>query len=253
MSPEHVMTAYRASALLGCALFGGCASPAADSTAAPAVIPGQISVTPSAIDMGDLALGENLSVNLEVSNIGEGTLTLYDVQVLDDRLRVNWSLAGTTTTTLAAGGATTLVVSFSPHNLDAPSTALKVLSDDPSSPIVTVPLTAASHGIPALRLDVQTVDLGQIAVGSRGTADVRIANDGTADLVIASATLDATDKAWSLAVDPTGVPVPAQSELGAAVIDFQPTAAGVSNASLILVTNDPDQPTTTIQLVGTGI
>jgi hypothetical protein len=37
------------------------------------------------------------------------------------------------------------------------------------------------------------------------------------------------------------------------VIDFQPTALGVSNASLVLVTNDPDQPTTTVQLVGTGI
>ena len=37
------------------------------------------------------------------------------------------------------------------------------------------------------------------------------------------------------------------------LIDFKPTALGISNASLVLATSDPDQPTTTIQLVGTGI
>lgn len=247
------MKSIGTSALLGWALLAGCASPDSDSTAPVAVVPGQISVTPAAIDAGDLALGENYSVNLSVSNVGEGPLDLYDVQVLDDRLRVHWSLTGARSTTLEAGGATTLVVSFSPKNLDAPSTALKVLSDDPSSPILTVPLVAASHGIPALRLDTQAVDLGQVAVGSRATAEVRIANDGTAELVVSSATIEATDKVWSLAVDPSGVPVPAQSESGAAVIDFQPTAIGVANATLVLSTNDPAQPTATVQLVGTGI
>ena len=247
------MTAPRSLAPLGLLLLAACSSPSADSTATTPAVPGQISVTPSALDLGDLALGENMSANVTVSNIGDGPLRLYDVQVLDDRLRVNWSLSGTKTTTLEAGGATTLVLSFSPQNLDAPSTALKVLSDDPTTPIVTVPLSAASHGVPDLRMDVQTVDLGQVAVGSRATAEVRIANDGTADLTVHATTIEQADKAWSLAVDPTGVPVLSQSESGAALIDFKPTALGISNASLVLATSDPDQPTTTIQLVGTGI
>lgn len=219
----------------------------------PGVPPGQIQVVPSAIDFGALELWSETVADLELSNTGTGDLALHDVQFDDDRQRAHWTLDGGLSGTLSPGESVTIVVVAHPTSLDDPSVHLLVLSDDPGDGRVSVALSASVYGIPDIGVDPPiTLDLGNAAVGESATGMVHIGNGGTDDLEVEAVTL-AGDSAFTLDVDPTGTVVRAGDQDGLAIVRFTPTESGEATGTLSFATNDPDEPTATVALVGTGV
>ncbi len=148
-----------------------------------------------------------------------------------------------------------------------------ILSDGPSAdetisitPTTTPALRAGTWYVATLNLNDETtsftitatiekaanpVDLGSVVVGQTTQKSIEISNPGTADLIVTSVGVTGTDLTMfstthnCITVRPT--------ETCIVSITFSPTSSGVKSAQLNLYSNDPDTPTLTIPLIGTGI
>src|SRR5690606_8658635 len=80
------------------------------------------------------------------------------------------------------------------------------------------------------------------------SGNFNISNSGTADLVVSSITSDN----GVFTVSPPSLTLnPGQS--GPVIVTFMPSATGSQSASLTVLSNDPDQPSQTVSLSGTGL
>ncbi len=92
------------------------------------------------------------------------------------------------------------------------------------------------------------------SVGSPAPSrDLRINNIGTSVLTITSASITGGHTS-DFSLNTTGMftPVPLETGSSPLVVNFTPTATGLRQATLTLITNDPAEPIITITLQGTG-
>ena len=215
-------------------------------------LPGQITVVPSILDFGEVTLHDESAAAIAIANIGEGPLQIYDVAFSDDSRRPHWRLSGGLSGELESGEGVELEVVVRPLDLSDPDVNLIILSDDPESPEVYLPMYASVAGTPDIRLDPDSLSFGAISEGSVSQLTVQIANDGTADLLIKAVSLTGSGGSYTLTVDPTGVEIAPQDSDGLVVIEFAPQALGAITDNLVIVSNDPDTPDATVILTGQG-
>ena len=215
--------------------------------------PGQITVTPSILDFGEVNLHEEATALVGLSNVGDGPLVIYDVAFSDDARRPHWRLSGGLSGELGAGEGIELEVVVRPQDLSDPDVTLIILSDDPETPEIFLPLYANVEGTPDIRLTPDTLSFGPVTEGEASTMAIEIANDGSADLQIQTVSFTGGGDSFSLSVDPSGVQIEPQSADGLIVVAFEPAALGVITDNLVIVSNDPDTPSATVVLTGQGL
>jgi hypothetical protein len=215
--------------------------------------PGQITVTPSILDFGEVNLHEEATALVGLVNLGEGPLRIYDVTFSDDTRRPHWRLSGGLSGELGAGEGIELEVVVRPQDLSDPDVTLIILSDDPETPEIYLPLYANVQGTPEIRLTPDALSFGPVAEGEASTMSIEIANDGSADLQIQALSFTGGGESFSLTVDPTGVKIEPQSADGLIVVSFEPEALGVITDNLAIVSNDPNTPSATVVLTGQGM
>ncbi|MEQ9497583.1 MAG: choice-of-anchor D domain-containing protein [Deltaproteobacteria bacterium] len=100
---------------------------------------------------------------------------------------------------------------------------------------------------PQLEIDLERVDFGEVPVGATKRIVVPIANAGTAELVIVTATTSAPFGAVVLDTRITAG--------GTGLIDvmFQPTNDEAQSGTLQIESNDEDRPLVTLELTGQGV
>lgn len=236
-------------------IFAGCGGQTPEDKGTPAAEqpPGQVQVTPNAIDFGALELHETARSDLVVTNTGKGPLQVYDVQIDDDNQRVHWSLEGGLSGQIDPERSVVITVIARPMDLVDPSMHLHVLSDDPEDPLVDISVLASVFGVPSIRLDPpSSLSVDSVTVGETVTAMVHVGNDGTDDLTITGVELLDEDSAWSVSVDPTGSLVRPNSEDGLVVLTFAPAAVQAYSNTLVISSNDRDQPAVSIMVSGAG-
>jgi hypothetical protein len=214
--------------------------------------PGQVTVVPSILDFGEVALHGESSALIGISNIGEGPLQLYDIAFSDDTRRPHWRLSGGLSGQLDPGEGVEVEVLLHPLDLSDPDVTLIIRSDDPESPEISLPMYANVQGTPDIRLESDTLSFGAVAEGDSRSLSIEIANDGSAELEIKSVSFTGGGASFGLSVDPTGVQIAPQAADGLVVVDFTPQALGVITDNLVIVSNDPDTPTATVVLTGQG-
>lgn len=97
-----------------------------------------------------------------------------------------------------------------------------------------------------------SLSLGDIPVGTQGSASLELENGGNADLTVNGVTLDSTSNATVTINPPTFpivIPPGGQSSVD---LDVTPTIAGSTSAQFSVASDDPDTPVTIIVLNGTG-
>ena len=102
---------------------------------------------------------------------------------------------------------------------------------------------------PAIQVSSSAINFGNDVVGSNSSQALIITNTGTAALTITQVT--EIGSAFSV----SGISLPLNVGLGqqtTITVAFQPTAAGAVSASISIVSNAPNSPTT-VGLTGTGI
>jgi len=174
--------------------------------------------------------GEVLQQELEIHNVGQGTLALQDVlvsgafEVVLDELSI------------PPGDSVTARLRFDPVTAFEHSGELSILSNDPDSPEVTASLSGVGVA-PVLDLHPTDIDLDQVPVGCEEQVAIFLFNNGNDELVIddyafAANTMELADPPtlpWTLGPEES-----LQLELV-----FAPLGPEFEEGKLTFVSNDP--------------
>ncbi len=241
-----------ASTLLLLALAGCRTESEPESDLVPVeVLPGSLHVPERHLDFGDVALHETTQLDLVLSNTGEGTLYVHDLQLEDDTLRPHWTIMAPVEHRIVPGATTLLPISLKPMDVIDPTVLLTVVSSDPTTPRFAVELTAKVHGTPVLRAEPELLEFGEVEVGATETLDVHLSNLGNDTLLIDTVTLEG-DTPFTLAVDPSGSSLEVLASHGLVSVTYAPDVAAGHTAMLTITSNDTANPEQTIPVTGTG-
>jgi MYXO-CTERM domain-containing protein len=202
----------------------------------------------TSLDFGEQSVGSSTTMTVVVSNAGTGPITFPSI-----------STGGSTAFslpppsgepfTLPPGGSRSISVTFLPATEGVLVGTLKLATDDPAMPTVTVSLSG-SGGKPILALSPTSLSFGAQPVGTTSAPrKVTVSNVGTGTLRISSIALTGTSFSLS---DPGG---PIQLLPGAIkelLLTFSPAAQGSVTGTLTLTSNDPARPSATVALSGYG-
>lgn len=154
-----------ASALTGCTGGGpsGTSSPATSPTPTnPAPTNPTIQVLPATYDFGQVTPG-NVPAPLEVtiSNSGNGSLNIRSIGLrtpVDPSFSIDLTggskPCGSASANVAAGDQCTVHITFRPGSIGAFTSTLQISSNDPTSPVLPVPVSGTSESIAALTVRI---------------------------------------------------------------------------------------------------
>ncbi len=241
-----------------------------DSQPTGPVSAGALSVSTQLLDFGELDLGDWAELDLVVSANSEEGFGL-DITLEGDAFDISESRVN-----VAVGVDSVLIASFEPDRpgefqgsvtLDA-ETGDSLLVElrgsgagdttdttDTTDPTDDTGTPGDDTGDPPgpdpdIEPTPSSVNFGSVSVGATSTYTVLIANEGDSDLDISavSATGDFVVTGGTLSVPATLAPGANKT----VDVLFRPSTSGSATGSLLVTSNDPDEPTLSVSLSGTG-
>ena len=209
-----------------------------------------IVVDPEAVEFGTVTIGAPQERYLALQNVGDGTLTVDAVQLVDGTGPFSVEdFSGT----IAPDGVAELVVSLDPVALGGAEDIIEVYSDDPDEPVVEVPvsvLDVVEGPVPAISWSPSQLDFGAVPSGGAVSLMVTVTSVGTADLMLDAVELDAvTSPEYEITLDPAPLALaPANSTQ--IEVTYAPDDEGIDDGVLLLTCNDPDVPLVEIPMIG---
>ncbi len=166
------------------------------------------------------------------------------------QLGIPWMSTSPTFGTIPAGESEEIEVSYNAGGLygDDYAGSLTILNNDPDESEIHLPVHLNVTGAPNLIIENDTIDFGETFLNVSNQLPVVVWNNGTADLLITSAT--ATPDEFSVSPAYAGVD-PTESDTF--MVSFTPLSLGDHTGSMILDSNDPNETTHMIVLEGTGV
>lgn len=198
-----------------------------------------ISLSPSSLAFGNVAVGANASLALTVSNPGTAVLNVTNITASDGQY-----VPDLTSFSVAAGGSQVVNVTFTPVATGSQPASLSITHNAAGSP-TSVTLsgtgTSASIGLSPLALA-----FGSVVVGSSSSLALTITNTGGASLSVTNL----TSNDGQFAPDATSFTISAG---GSRVVNvaFTPTAGGSYTGTLSIAHSAMGSPAT-VPLSGTG-
>jgi hypothetical protein len=220
-----------------------------------------ITVDPPSLDYGDVAIGSSSDLSVTVTNnvwsgADAGFTDIFPAisgpsgdqfSVSDDAcatsppLLFEESCAITTTFAPELAGAQSATLSISFVELDGVTN---------SAP----PVALSGNGIVAAEIGVDPPALvfGNVELGDSASLDLTVTNEGTLDLTIASVTLSgAAAPDYDFTTDCDGVL--AGGESCTVGVTFTPSVLGDRNATITIVSDDTDEGSLPVALLGAGV
>ena len=230
--------------LAGLMFLAGCQGVSAGGSDTPGQ-PGTLSLSASKLNFGTVTIGSNQSISETLTNAGDSSITVSQVAISG----AGFALSGINTPlTLAGGQSTTFTVKFTPNSSGSASGNVTITSTASDSTL-TIPLSGAgTSAVGQLSVAPDTLDVGNVVVGTSGTASGSLTATG-ANVTVTAATTD--NSVFTVG----GLSLPVTIIAGQSVpftITFSPAVSGAATATLTITSNG--QPSTiTEALTGTGI
>ena len=218
-----------------------------------------ISCAPDNVDLGVTAVQQSSTRRFSCTNAGNVTLLLSSIDFgagSGASLSRVISVGGNAVVapfTLAAGESVDVDVTFTPTSAGLVLGTIETVSNDRDTPLVVTGLSGqaiaatpncAISGSPA------SLDFGGVAPGGVGRGWAMVENTGTDPCAVS--TIGTTGGVFSVASPaPSAVLQPTESL--AIEVFFAPAIEASYTGSLNLQTSDPNQPTVTLPLEGTGL
>ena len=199
---------------------------------------------PTSLAFGSVVVGKSQTLSETVTNTGGSSITISNVSATG----AGFSYTGISTpVSLGAGQSATFNVTFAPTSAGAVNGGV-TLTSTASNPTLTI-ATSGTGTTAAGQLTVSptTLGLGNVVVGTSGTASGSLTASG-ANVTVSAATTN--NSVFSVG----GLSLPVTIASGQSVpftITFSPTVTGTASATLT-VTSNAQPSTTTETLTGTG-
>lgn len=205
----------------------------------------QISVIPSSVNFGSVAVGVTNSQTLIIRNPGTATLSVSQASL---------SGSGFTTSGLTlplsvpAGGSSSFNLAFAPTSGTSYSGSITFISNTPNSPLV-VPFSGT--GVAAtLQLSASPASLsfGSLTTGTNTSQTVALTNTGNSSVSISQVTESGADFSTNAIALPLSL---AAGQSTSFTVTFAPASTGTLSGSVSVVSNASNSPLV-IALFGTG-
>jgi hypothetical protein len=209
----------------------------------------EISVVPDVLAFGDAVVPLPAFRTVTVTNAGQSTLT-GTVDLTGDAAFV----LDTTEFSLGPDESAAVGVTFTPPTFLDYAGELTFTSndEDEEDAVLRFPVTGTGVLGPIPDIDVpdRTLDFGTLTVGDDDAKVLVLRNVGTADLRLGDLSLTGSG-AFSLLGDPSGFTIPAQ-QFANVIVQYEPTSDAGDDARLVIPSDDPDEPSVDVVLIGNG-
>ena len=202
-----------------------------------------------AIDLYGVPVSADTRIVIDVANPGDEPLEIATVIVEGDPSFAILERPAV----IAPRTSRELIISVRPSSVSSPSATLVITSNATNASRVEIAVGVASinAGLADVVLSRSTCVFEDVV---RGTAvaqcDVTLANVGVRDLIVDRVFIEGCDESCAFRLNAPIAPDTALAPGTAAVltISFSPSAVGTFEATLVVETNDPDEPRTEIAL-----
>lgn len=222
--------------------------PAAEDTTAP-----DITIEPTLVDFGTARPGESVTSTVTVTNDGDADLTLSVPVLLDPNGQ--FDVVTTTGVWLAPGESTDIVVTFAPTVSGNPTATLVIPSDDPDEGSAEVMLLGVAVD-PSIALSPAAIDFGTVFVGCTNLEGFTLTNEGDVALTIQGLEVAGGEGTFAVDVDEaTNGPLPwtlGPQESKVVWAGFTPGRETTYSGSLVVYSDDPENPSAGAALDGSG-
>ena len=217
----------------------------------------EIALSATSLSFGYITEGQSGSQSFSVSNTGNADLSV-GISSSEGQFTLSPS-----SFTVGAGSSTAVAVTFTPNVTGARSGTLRsatltISSNDSDEGSLTVsvwgtgiaaaaPVVVTPVAAPNISVSTDILIFGDVSVGSSTTATVTISNKGNAPLSIGG--VSTTRPQFSVSSGSFTIGAGSSQNL---IVTFEPTAEGGLIGGLSIESNDPDQPTSSVSLSGTG-
>lgn len=206
----------------------------------------RILLEPAALDFGVVDVGQAVTRDLTIRNVGTAPLTVARAALSSLTSReFSLDLNGVTLpVTLDILQERKVKVTYRPSAAGMRSGALEVMSDDPRTPIAREPLSTGETA-PGLSVDPLSLVFGPVEQGRTRALQVLLTNTGTATLLVTPSLTGSLDFSFPT----TQVSIAANATVPLEVT-YAPSDAGTDAGTLVLTHNDPAQGPVNISLSG---
>ncbi|MEQ1474378.1 MAG: choice-of-anchor D domain-containing protein, partial [Candidatus Acidiferrum sp.] len=211
--------------------------------AQPKVGQSAVQVTPASLDFGTTGVGKKVSHPASVTNTTTEVVTLTDASVSSNEFTV----AGLQfPLSIQPGQKANFTVWFKGSKAGKTTATFNFHGSHGSTDPVVVTGTAGSTD-PQLSVSAASHDFGSVTVNTVATTPITLTNSGASTLKISGVTVTGAAFASS------SLKPPAKISAGQSVllnVTFSPKAAGTFPGRVSIASNDPDNPTTNVDLTG---
>lgn len=210
-----------------------------------------ITVSPTAVDFGDVQSGLDETQTVTVSNDGGGSLGINSISI--SGVDAGDYMQSNNCTTVAAGDSCQIDVTYFASGEGPSAATLSIDSTDPDEATVDVPLDGNAVAVNPGDIDVSpaSVDFGEVLSGTNAVQTVTVSNTGGESLGINSVVLSGADaSAFMQTNDCTTVAAGGSCSVE---LTFFASGEGARTATLSIGSTDPDEPTVEVSVTGTSI
>jgi len=215
-------------------------NPSQDVNLSGAGVIADISISPSSLSFGNVAVDSSKSLEVTISNIGQATLNISSITSSDSHFVPDKS-----SMTISPNQSNSLEVNFFPDAVGTFSGNITLENNDPGEPNLIINVTG-NGALASISVDTTALSFGSLAINDSKTISLPISNIGVADLEV---TVGAGIALYD--VDPSFLTIVGGGS-SSINVTFTPNAIGVLNSILTLQTNDTSNLTVTIDLLGSG-
>jgi hypothetical protein len=207
---------------------------------------------PASVDFGQVNPGSCLTRNVACTNIANEQITVVD-WIIGAQSSPDFTAEAATVQVLDEGDSIDVDLTYCPDVLAEDTGELQIETDNPDVRLrtVVVPLEGTGGG-PDIDVLPTTVNFGLVSLIAPSRRTVTIQNVGYSPLEVTDFVVDAAATGAFTAPGAAGDRLE-PGEFLDITIEFQPVAEGPVTSTLLIHSNDQDEPEVTVTLLGEGV
>lgn len=208
-----------------------------------------IEVSPLRLDFGFVGVGKSKTLSLKVTNKGQAELVI-------DQMATTAGSSGAfivpplTNIRIAGGKSREFGVQFKPVNGNDHKGTLEIKSNDPTRPLITIPLSGKVSS-PDIEVAPKQINFGRVPLSL--TRAITIANAGNQKLIVSQIVFEqGTSSEFKLQQGLTFPIELSPNQFSTVQVIYTPANKGGDTGKLVVISNDPDEPRVTVDLQAEG-